>query len=175
MKISENKNFKNTRWRDYKNEIDNNLSEGDGTKTVYVKFKDESGRVSKTYSQKITLDTSLPTFTLTNLGTLTKDTGLYINDRLYNLYYYSDTYVSFGGTLSDLKHGESLVIKYDDTTYEGNDQDTSPIYLDYEGSSWITQPLYFSPGKHTISIYSIDKAGNESDHIEFKLMIDPNL
>ena len=175
MKISENKNFKNTRWRDYKNEIDNNLSEGDGTKTVYVKFKDESGRVSKTYSQKITLDTSLPTFTLTNLGTLTKDTGLYIKGKLYNLYYYSDTYVSFGGTLSDLKHGESLVLKYGDTTHEGNEDEVSPIYLNYEDAIWRTEPLHFGVGVHTISIYSIDKAGNESDHIEFKLMIDPNL
>lgn len=36
------------------------LSSGDGSKTVYVKFKDGAGNWSQVYSDTITLDTTMP-------------------------------------------------------------------------------------------------------------------
>ena len=42
------------------------LALGDGTKTVYAKFKDNSGTWSKAYSASITLDTTPPQLTITS-------------------------------------------------------------------------------------------------------------
>jgi hypothetical protein len=36
------------------------LSNGDGKKTIYVKFRDAAGNISPTYSSSITLDTVSP-------------------------------------------------------------------------------------------------------------------
>ncbi|MBI4689048.1 MAG: fibronectin type III domain-containing protein, partial [Nitrospirae bacterium] len=41
--------------------ISYNLSSGDGTKTIYVWYKDSAGNVSSTYSDSIVLDTTAPT------------------------------------------------------------------------------------------------------------------
>lgn len=47
-------------WQTYAASLFWSLSAGDGTKTVYVRFRDNSGNVSTTYSDSITLDTVSP-------------------------------------------------------------------------------------------------------------------
>ena len=174
MKISENENFSNTSWRDYKNTREQNLSLGDGIKEIFVKYKDSKGNVSETYSQRITLDTTPPTLILDSIGTLTKDNGLLFKPNssdLYNLYYYSEPNIPFTGSLLDMKHGDSLFIKVDGTEYKGNDKDISPIYVDYQNNLFKTEPIHIGAGEHTILLSARDKAGNNSDIIEFKIIV----
>jgi PKD repeat protein/ribosomal protein L40E len=45
-------------WQDYSTTASWTLTEGDGTKTVYVQFRDNEGEISSTYSDTITLTTA---------------------------------------------------------------------------------------------------------------------
>jgi hypothetical protein len=60
MMISEDSNFSGVSWETYATTKGIVLSAGDGTKTVYIKFKDTPGNQSSTYSDSIILDTTLP-------------------------------------------------------------------------------------------------------------------
>lgn len=53
-----------TEWQTYATSASWTLQEGDGTKTVYVQFKDQAGLIS-TYTDTISLDTSPPTGSIT--------------------------------------------------------------------------------------------------------------
>ncbi len=56
MMISEDKNFRNARWQAYNELITNwRLGGANGEKRVYIKFKDDAGNVSETYSDSILL------------------------------------------------------------------------------------------------------------------------
>jgi uncharacterized delta-60 repeat protein len=55
MRISENSDFAGSDWEAYATSKTITLSAGNGTKTVYVEFKDSSGNVSATYSDTIIL------------------------------------------------------------------------------------------------------------------------
>jgi len=52
------------------------LNSGDGTKTVYVKFKDAAGNLSTSYSDTITLDTTAPTISNVKSSNITATTAL---------------------------------------------------------------------------------------------------
>lgn len=54
-------------WQPYETTTNWTLSEGDGIKTVYVRFADASGNKSKIYSDTITLHTGLPQLTGSNI------------------------------------------------------------------------------------------------------------
>jgi hypothetical protein len=58
---SNNSSFAGVTWTDYATSLDWSLVAGDGTKTVYVKFRDRAGNVSGVYSDTIILDTTAPT------------------------------------------------------------------------------------------------------------------
>jgi len=60
MMISENSDFTGASWETYSTSKSFDLSSGDGTKTVYAKFKDESGNTSSSISDSIVLDTVAP-------------------------------------------------------------------------------------------------------------------
>jgi parallel beta-helix repeat protein len=59
-----NDNTAYTEWQAYATSKSWTLQDGDGTKTVYVQFKDHAGLIS-TYSDAITLDTQPPTGSIT--------------------------------------------------------------------------------------------------------------
>jgi hypothetical protein len=61
MMISENSDFSGASWEAYASSKSLTLSSGDGTKTVYVKFKDQYGNLTSSYSDTIILDTTPPT------------------------------------------------------------------------------------------------------------------
>jgi len=58
---SNNSDFAGATWTDDTPLLDWTLMAGDGTKTVYVKFRDRAGNVSGVYSDDIVLDTTAPT------------------------------------------------------------------------------------------------------------------
>ena len=61
MMISEGNNFNGTTWQSYATSTSFTLSTGDGTKTVYAKFKNGAGNESTAISDSIVLDTTAPT------------------------------------------------------------------------------------------------------------------
>ena len=61
MMVSENSGFSGASWETYSTSKSFTLSTGDGTKTVYVKFKDSVDNTSSSVSDTIILDTANPT------------------------------------------------------------------------------------------------------------------
>lgn len=61
MMISNSSGFSGASWESYATSKAWSLTSGDGTKTVYIKFKDGVGNESSTYSDSIILDTTYPT------------------------------------------------------------------------------------------------------------------
>ncbi|MCQ9206804.1 MAG: Ig-like domain-containing protein, partial [Omnitrophica bacterium] len=55
-----------TAWEEFYTRKRHVMPDGDGTKTVYVKFRDEVGNESSAYSDTITLDTAYPVITITS-------------------------------------------------------------------------------------------------------------
>lgn len=60
MMISENPSFTGASWESYTTTKDWTLSTGDGTKTVYAKFRDFANFAGSTVSQAVTYDTTSP-------------------------------------------------------------------------------------------------------------------
>lgn len=60
MMLSENATFIGASWEAYATTRSFTLSSGDGTKTVYAKFKDNAGNVSSNVSDSIVQDTTAP-------------------------------------------------------------------------------------------------------------------
>ncbi|MEM1137274.1 MAG: hypothetical protein AAGI07_15655, partial [Bacteroidota bacterium] len=71
MMISNDPNFANASWESYNTDINWQLSDRDGIKTVLVKFKDKAGNESEVSSDEIILDRQPP-----SSGSLTIDKGL---------------------------------------------------------------------------------------------------
>ncbi|MEW6407367.1 MAG: chitobiase/beta-hexosaminidase C-terminal domain-containing protein [Patescibacteria group bacterium] len=68
MLISENSDFSGASWETYAISKSFTLSSGDGTKTVYVKFRDQWRAETDTVSDTIILDTTAPTTTAAPSG-----------------------------------------------------------------------------------------------------------
>ena len=60
MEISEDITFSDTTWELYDTAKSFTLTAGDGAKTVYARFKDSAGNISGAVSDTITLDTTVP-------------------------------------------------------------------------------------------------------------------
>ncbi len=61
MMVSDDPLFDGASWEDYNTNKAFSFADGDGTKTIYVKFRDGWGNESATYSDTIVLDTEAPT------------------------------------------------------------------------------------------------------------------
>ncbi len=68
MRITENSDYSNNGWIPYQSSYTFNLSSTEGTKIVYVWFKDGAEQVSSRYSDTIILDTSSPSINSTSPG-----------------------------------------------------------------------------------------------------------
>ncbi|MBB3698591.1 hypothetical protein KMW28_15455 [Flammeovirga yaeyamensis] len=60
MMVSQDQQFEEGKWEVFSEKKSIYLSDGDGTKRVYVKFKDKAGNETKSYSSSIELDTNAP-------------------------------------------------------------------------------------------------------------------
>ncbi len=63
MMLSEDVDFKNTKWEDYASDLEFNLSQEDGVKKIYFKFEDENKNISKPQRVEVTLDRNKPVIT----------------------------------------------------------------------------------------------------------------
>ncbi|MBM4402073.1 MAG: carboxypeptidase regulatory-like domain-containing protein [Candidatus Cloacimonetes bacterium] len=68
MMVSNSSDFAGASWETYAISKSWTLTSGDGSKTVYIKFKDTAGNTSSTYSDSIILDTTSLTPTPTSVS-----------------------------------------------------------------------------------------------------------
>ncbi len=114
------------------------LSSGDGTKTVYVWYKDIAGNVSNKASDSIVLDTTSPTATITSPtsgATYTTTNGT----------------LSLGGSASDGTSGVSSVAWSNDRGGSGTASGTA---------SWSVSGISLASGSNVITVTVTDNAGN---------------
>lgn len=64
MQVSENNGFPKATWESYATSKSWTLGKGDGKKTVYARFRDAAGNISKALSATIILDTTPPKLTV---------------------------------------------------------------------------------------------------------------
>jgi hypothetical protein len=62
MEIANQPEFSGLSWEPYNTTKNWTLSEGEGLKTVYVRFKDSQGNISNTYSDNLLIDQTSPTY-----------------------------------------------------------------------------------------------------------------
>jgi len=73
MKISEDSSFTGANYETYATSKAFTLSSGDGTKTIYIKFKDSISNESASVSDNIVLDTTAPSISSVSSGTPTSN------------------------------------------------------------------------------------------------------
>lgn len=154
MKISESASFTGASWESYATSKAFTVSTGDGTKTVYVKFKDAAGNESLVYSDTIVLDTVKPTINITNLGLISG-----VPDQA-SLYYYFTSRTPY--IQGETEAGSTVYF-----TYGGNNFTTTA-----NGSGWYGLTIATLPIGYTeLTYYAVDPAGNTSSERTLKLMI----
>ncbi len=114
------------------------LSSGDGSKTVYVWYKDATGNVSATASDSITLDTTNPAVTITS-------------PTSNSTYTITGGTVSLGGSASDSRSGVNSVTWSNNRGGSGTASGTT---------SWSISGITLSNGDNIITITARDRANN---------------
>lgn len=132
MAISNLAGFENAVQEDYKATKTWTLSQGNGAKTVYVKFYTKYGQPSETIQGSIILDTQAPEIKITN-----------IKEK-----YSPDEEVIFGGT----SEAEAKITLFIDDQF-------SIFKADKEGN-WLISLDKMAAGKHHIELFAKDLAGN---------------
>lgn len=122
----------------YTADVSYTLSRGDGNKVVYVWYKDNSGNVSNTASDEITLDTIIPTITIT----------MPTSSSTYSA---TSSTLDMEGTASDNASGISSVTWSNSTGGNGTATGTT---------SWSVSGITLSGGDNTITVTAKDNAGN---------------
>lgn len=119
-------------WEDYAGTKAWLLPQGDGTKTVYVWYRDKLGNTDTApYSASITLDTTAPLLTVSTLSD-----GSWTNNQLLNI----------SGQATDGSGLQLLTI---------ND---AVVAMNPDGS--FSYPIILQEGSNTISVNAVDLAGN---------------
>ena len=122
----------------YSESVSYTLSGGDGSKTIYVWFKDSGGNISSSASDSITLDTTVPIVTITSPTS-------------------SDTYtatsspLNLSGSTSDSTSGISGVTWSNSLGGTGTASGTT---------SWSISSIALSGGDNVITVTAKDGAGN---------------
>ena len=122
----------------YSSDVSYTLSSGDGSKTVYVWYKDTAGNVSDTVSDSITLDTTAPTVTITSPT----------SDGTYTT---TNSTIGLGGNATDSTSGVSNVKWSNNTGGSGTASGTT---------SWSLSSISLLNGDNTITVTAADNAGN---------------
>ena len=127
----------------YSGSVSYTLSGSDGSKTVYVWFKDSSGNVSNAASDDITLDTTSPTINITSPT----------SDATYTA---TSSTISLGGSASDSTSGIKEVTWTNSSGGSGTASGTT---------SWTISSISLSNGDNTITVTAKDNAGNTATDI----------
>ncbi|TET11109.1 T9SS type A sorting domain-containing protein, partial [Candidatus Aerophobetes bacterium] len=133
-------------WEDYSTTKSWTLSSGDGTKTVYVKFKDTAGNISEAFSDDIILDSTPPTASITSPSADTSVRGQVVIRGTASGYYFKEYKVEYGqgtepSSWTEITSSASEVT--DDTL-----------------ATWDTTVL--SDGSYTLRLTAQDLAGNSA-------------
>ena len=132
MAISNSPDFEVAEREDYKMSRDWTLSDGDGQKTVYVKFYTQYGQASDAYSDSIILDSVGPEIKITNIK------------EKYN----PDEEVVVGGTTEPKAHITLFI------------NDNFSMFDADEGGNWLITLGKMAQGKHHLEISAKDLAQN---------------
>ncbi|MBU0975648.1 MAG: Ig-like domain-containing protein, partial [Patescibacteria group bacterium] len=151
MIIAENADFTGPVWENYTTGKTVLLSNGDGNRIIYIKFKDNAGNVSSTYLDTIILDTVAP-------QNLIKLNGENVNQLVVNL---DNATPVFSGVTES---GAIIKIIIDSETITG--ETTAD-----DSGAWLWSPnRVLALGEHNVTIGVEDLAGNTSVD-EFKINI----
>lgn len=118
-------------WEAYATSKSWTLTTGDGTKTVYVQYKDKAGLISQSYQDTIILDTTKPT---ANAG----------SDQTVN----EDTLVTLDGSTSQDENGIQ--------SYTWTFTDVTPQTLTGKNPTY----NFTTPGAYSVTLMVTDPAGN---------------
>ena len=122
----------------YNETLSYSLSSDDGSKTIYVWYKDDAGNVSGTASAAIIVDTTLP------LVTISSPTS-------NSTYTSASSTISLGGSASDSLSGITGVTWSNSRGGNGTATGTA---------SWIIAGISLSVGDNVITVTAVDNAGN---------------
>ena len=122
----------------YSASVSYTLSSGEGGKTVYAWFKDSSGNISSAASATITLDTTVPTVTISS-------------PTSNSTYTATSSTISLGGSASDSVSGISSVTWSNNKGGSGTATGTA---------SWTASSISLSSGDNIITVTAKDGAGN---------------
>ena len=136
-------------WENYATSRPYNLPTGDGSKTVYVKFKDAAGNISTPVSSSIILDNTAPTGTSININ----------NGDAYT----RSTAVTLTLAAGDANPPITMCFSNDGTTY------TSP-WENYATSRPYNLPT--GDGSKTVYVKFKDAAGNISTPVSNSIILD---
>ncbi|MCF6147594.1 MAG: hypothetical protein E3K37_02940 [Candidatus Kuenenia sp.] len=123
----------------YSTSVSYTLSSGDGSKTVYVWYKDAAGNVSDSASASITLDATAPTVSITSPTP----------DATYST---TSSAIDLGGSALDSTSGVSSVAWSNSAT--GSSGTASGT------TNWSVSNINLSEGSNSITITATDNAGN---------------
>ncbi|MFH1602072.1 MAG: hypothetical protein ABIB61_03900 [Candidatus Shapirobacteria bacterium] len=149
MIVSESSNFTDASWEDYNTSKAFTLSSGNGTKTVYAKFKDAVGNESGTVSDNIILDTIAP-----------QDSNS-INDGAA---YTNSTSITLTISAFDATSGLNQMIISENADFTG------ASWEDYAMSKSLT--ISSTEGAKTVYLKFKDNAGNESEVFSDTITLD---
>jgi len=179
MMISEDSGFSEASWETYSTSKSFDLSSTDGTKTVYAKFKDESGNTSSSVSDSIVLDTvapslgsfitprdytkddNKPTLTFKKATDSTSGISSYSVslDSGKNKNYSTSGIPATGDTTKSsylYKDDSNAKIEYFNESDSDTTNDEIRVYFKGLNASELTE------GKHSFKVTVTDKAGNEN-------------
>jgi len=154
MMLSEASDFTGASWEAYATTKAFTLSSGEGTKTVYLKFRDVANNVSSVFSDTISVDLTKPTINITDLGLIDN-----VPDKTPLFYYFTSQTPHIQGK-TEANSTVHFVYDGDDTTATAN------------GSGFYEIDLPELPRQYVeIEYYAVDPAGNQSSTRLLKLII----
>ena len=151
--ISEDPNFSDGIWVTYAENMTWDLSNGDGIKVIYVKYRDAASNESEIYTVTLFLDTT------TTISLESIDNGEFNDDLTdWNTNNMKPVFIGTG-------EADSTV-----TVTINSDPITGQTIVGDDGSWTFTPDINIPVGAHTVTIDSEDIAGN-TDTLQFSLTI----
>ena len=140
--VSENSGFAGATWQSYAPTYVYTFIGGDGSKTIYARFRDGVGNVSDTASQGIYLDTTGPAVTLNPVTTPSTNASPTITGNAL------DAGSMIGTVEYQLDGGAWNAASPADGSFDSNDE------------NFTFSPSGLSDGSHTVNVRSTDSLGN---------------